>query len=252
MKVLIVEDEKFAAQRLVSLLEQQPEHLEVVAILDTVASSVEYINENPLPDLVFMDIQLGDGKSFEIFKKTKIKCPVIFTTAFDEYAIQAFKYNSIDYLLKPLKKEELHFAINKYKRQAVQVAITPDISEMLEFFKEQKKEYRTRFLVRSGTRLFSFRANEIAFFYTKERLHYIKTFNGEDFILENNLDELETQLDPSLFFRVNRQFIVNYQCIDKVYAWFDGKIKLSVNPVSYEDIVISRLKANDFKCWLGR
>ena len=252
MKVLIIEDEKFAVERLSFFLQQQEQPVTIVATTDTVENSVNFLETAPELDLIFMDIALGDGKSFEIFEKTKVPCPVIFITAYDEYAIQAFKHNSIDYLLKPLKKTELEFALNKFRNQTVALQDQFDFSKLLEQFKEKREGYKTRFMVKKGTRLFSINANEVAFFYTKERLQYIKTFEKEDYIVENNLDELESQLDPAHFFRVNRQFIINHPAIDKMHLWFDGKIKLSVNPAAYEDIIISRLRANDFKKWLGK
>jgi DNA-binding LytR/AlgR family response regulator len=252
MKVLIIEDEKFAVQRLSSFLQQSEKQIDILATTDTVEASVNFLNTAPELDLIFMDIALGDGKSFEIFEKTAVQCPVIFITAFDEYAIQAFKHNSIDYLLKPLKKEELEYALNKFRTQHVQRKEQFDFTTLLAQFREKRDGYRTRFMVKKGTRLFSINAEEIAFFYTKERLQYLKTFEKEDYIIENNLDELEEQLDPAHFFRVNRQFIISHPAIDKMHLWFDGKIKLSVTPAAYEDIIISRLRANDFKKWLGK
>ncbi|HEU4472317.1 MAG TPA: LytTR family DNA-binding domain-containing protein, partial [Flavisolibacter sp.] len=193
-----------------------------------------------------------DGKSFEIFKKVNIRSRIIFTTAYDEYALKAFKYNSIDYLLKPLKKADLDFALQKYRSSLPSPPAAFDVFKLLEQFKEQQREFKSRFLVKKGTRFFTIDVAEVAMAYTKERTSFIKKFSGEEYIIDETLDELEGLLDPARFHRVNRQFIISYKSVEKVFAWFDGKLKLSVNPAAYEDIIISRLKATDFKKWLGK
>jgi two-component system LytT family response regulator len=252
MTVVIIEDETLAAERLTRFVKEYDAGIEIKAYLDTVKGAVKYFEENGSPNLVLLDIELGDGKSFEIFKEVEVTSHIIFITAFNEYAIQAFKYNSIDYLLKPLVKEELFFALDKYKAQ--QNAIKPvDLTALIEQLQPKKdKEYKTRFLVKKGSRYFSIEAKDVAHVYTRERVHYIKTFDGADYIIENNLDELEQQLPPETFFRVNRQFIVNYKSFKEVITWFDGKLKLIIHPGSYEEIIISRLKAGDFKNWLNK
>lgn len=252
MTVVIIEDEALAAERLTRFVKEYDASIEIKAYLDTVKGAVAYFEENGSPDLVLLDIELGDGKSFEIFSEVEVTSHIIFITAFNDYAIQAFKYNSIDYLLKPLVKEELSFALDKYK--ARQNALMPvDLTALLEQLQPRAhKEYKTRFLVKKGSRFFSIEAKNVAHLYTRERVHYIKTFDGADYIIENNLDELEQQLSPETFFRVNRQFIVNYASFKEVITWFDGKLKLIIHPESYEEIVISRLKAGSFKEWLSR
>jgi DNA-binding LytR/AlgR family response regulator len=250
MKVLIIEDEKLAADRLQKMLLKEDEGSQVVAMLDTVAKSVEWLRHHPAPDLILLDIELGDGKSFDIFQKVDVSSHIIFITAFDEYAIKAFKYNSIDYLLKPLKKKDLVFALEKFKKQlsfnGTQVNISPVIKEMI------ANTPKTRFLVRQATELISIKTAEVAYVYTRDRCHYIKTNAGEDYQIDNNLEELELQLDPHQFFRVNRQFIVSFSSIRQMFAWFDSKLKITVTPAAYEDIIISRLKANEFKKWLNK
>ncbi|OQP46881.1 hypothetical protein A4H97_04995 [Niastella yeongjuensis] len=251
MTVVIIEDEDLAAERLTRFVKEYDASIEIKAYLDTVKGAVKYFEENGSPDLVLLDIELGDGKSFEIFREVEVSGNIIFVTAFNEYAIQAFKYNSIDYLLKPLVKEELYFALDKFK--AHQNAKKPiDLTALIEQLQPQTdKEYKTRFLVKKGSRYFSIEAKNVAHVYTRERVHYLKTFDSADYIIENNLDELEQQLSPDTFFRVNRQFIVNYTSVKEVITWFDGKLKLIIHPESYEEIIISRLKAGDFKGWLG-
>jgi DNA-binding LytR/AlgR family response regulator len=251
MTVVIIEDETLAAERLTRFVKEYDAGIEIKAYLDTIKGAVAWFEENGSPDLVLLDIELGDGKSFDIFKEVEVKSHIIFVTAFNEYAIQAFKYNSIDYLLKPLVKEELFFALDKYKAHTSSIKPV-DLTALIEQLQPKtEKDFKTRFLVKKGSRFFSIEAKNVAHVYTRERVHYIKTFDGADYIIENNLDVLEQQLPPDTFFRVNRQFIVNYTSVKEVITWFDGKLKLIINPASYEEIIISRLKAGDFKDWLN-
>lgn len=250
MKVLIIEDENLAAERLKKMLYQLDENIQILAILDTVQRSVDWLKNNEHPDLILLDIHLGDGKSFDIFSEIEVRSYIIFITGYDEYAIKAFKYNSLDYLLKPLKIKELEKAYNKFKDRYPLQSGRPGISSLVT--QMDKSSFKTRFLVRQATMLISVKTQEVAYSYTKDRNHYIKTTSGFDYPIDNNLDELQVQLDPDEYFRVNRQFIVRYSAIDKVYAWFDNKIKLLVHPVPYEDIIISRLRATEFKKWLDK
>lgn len=250
MKALIIEDEILAATRLKRTLQNVDSEMEVAAILDTVENSVAWLKANEHPELILLDIHLGDGKSFEIFEQVEVSSYIIFITAYDEYAIKAFKFNSIDYLLKPLKIKDFEFAYAKFKNQVFSREQRPSISTVIS--EMNRKPFKTRFLVRQATMLISIKTEEVAYAYTKERCHFIKTHSGLDYPIDNNLDELEEQLDAEEYFRVNRQFIVRYSAIDKVYAWFDNKIKLLVKPVAYEDIVISRLRAPEFKRWLNK
>lgn len=251
MKILIIEDEPLAVERFQQML-KEIEEVEILAVLDTVKGTVDYLKTGPEIDLLFMDIQLGDGKSFEILDQAEVSCPVIFITAFDDYAIKAFKYNSIDYLLKPLKKSELQASISKYKEMSKVRYDYKNMISLLNDLKAEEKAFKSRFLVKRGTRYFSVNTTDVAHAYTRERIQYIKTFDDTDYMIDTNLDDLEKQLDPGEFFRVNRQFIVNHKAIEQALAWFDGKMKLMVAPASYEDIVISRLRANEFKRWLGK
>jgi two-component system, LytTR family, response regulator LytT len=249
MKVLIIEDEIIAARHLQSMLQEIQSNIQVVAILDSIEASLNYFSENTNPDLIFLDIELGDGQSFDIFKKASIECPIIFTTAYQEHALKAFKLNSVDYLLKPVDKNELIAALDKYKKLHVEekLKLQSNILAMLGSVEKSKK----RFLAKAGTRLISVSCDLIAYFFTKQRLQYIKTFNGEEYILDKRLDEIEMEIDGSVFFRVNRQFILNYNSIKKTHTWFSGKLKVAVQPEAYEEIIISRLKAGEFKKWLG-
>jgi DNA-binding LytR/AlgR family response regulator len=253
MKVLIIEDESIAGQLLKSTIASVDPDIEVMDILDSVEASVQYLSAKPSLDLIFLDIELGDGQTFDIFKKVQIDAPVIFVTAYQEHALKAFKLNSVDYLLKPVSKDELTAALLKYRRLHVdqKKMLQQNIFALLNNYKQEDESHKTRYLARNGTRLISIPAGEIAYFYTKDKLQYIKTQQNGDYIIDKRLDDIEAEVSPKLFFRLNRQFIVNYDSIEKVHTWFSGKMKVQVKPAAYEEIIISRLKATEFKKWLG-
>ncbi|HYC27487.1 MAG TPA: LytTR family DNA-binding domain-containing protein, partial [Chitinophagaceae bacterium] len=247
--------EHIAVQRLVEMLGELEPAAEVVGVLDSVESSVAYLeNKKPL-DLIFMDIELGDGRSLEIFDQVYIETPLIFITAYQEHALRAFKHNSVDYLLKPLHKSELKAALDKYHRvyNKPQARLPQNIMQFLEEMKaiEPPPVFKDRFLAKAGSRMISVPAKNVAYFYTKDRCQFIKTANNEDLIIDKALDELERELDGKQFFRANRQFILNYNHVERVQAWLSGKLKVRVNPAAYEEIIVSRLRAADFKKWLG-
>lgn len=249
MNVAIIEDEKVARLHLQQLIEELDAQIHVVKTLDSVAAAIEYLETSPTIDLLFMDIELGDGESFEIFEQLNLNIPVIFTTAYEQHAIKAFKQLSVDYLLKPIKKEELWEALLKYKKHY------RESGSPLDLFPWQKikfpGQYKSRFLAKLGARLVSVPLESVAFFYTKDRLQYIKTQKGQDYLIDRPLDEIENSLDPSRFFRANRQFILNYSSIQKTQAWLNGKLRVCVDPAPYEEIIISRLRSADFRKWLG-
>lgn len=252
MKVVIIEDELVASQHLQSLLGEVNKNVSVVATLESIEAAARYFAGQAEADLILMDIELGDGQSFEIFKQVSIDAPIIFTTAYEEHALKAFKLNSVDYLLKPIDKNELIAALEKYKRLHTEQkqALRNNILSLLERV-ENFGEIRTRYLAKTGTRLISVLTDDIAYFYTKDRLQFIKTTRGEDHIIDKRLDEIEAETDHRNFFRVNRQFILSYNSIQNVHAWFSGKLRVGVQPDAYEEIIISRLKAAEFKKWLG-
>lgn len=250
MRVFILEDERLIRQRLVQMLEQLDEDIQITATADSIESALNIFDGDASFDLAFMDIELGDGQSFALFDKREIDVPVIFTTAHHEFALQAFKVNSIDYLMKPIQKNELEAAIQKFKKltKGTDTLVSPqhfDSSHAL------NPKMPLRFLAKTGTRLMSIPAEHIAYFYTKQRLQFIKTLNNDDLMIDMRLDEIEAKVDGGTFFRANRQFILNYNSIKRVHCWFSGKLKVEVHPLSFEDIIISRLKASDFKKWLG-
>jgi two-component system, LytTR family, response regulator LytT len=256
MKVLIIEDERIAADRLVDMLKELIPLVQVVAVLDSVeACSAFFKSDNGKVDLIFMDIELGDGQSFDVFDSIQLDAPVIFITAYQEHALRAFKLNSIDYLLKPLHRDELRAALEKFEKYHGDKGGQDLKAKLVDVLSELKVQMdtrdRKRFLAKSGTRLTSISAEQVAYFYTKEKYQYIKTKSNDDFVIDKRLDEIEAELDTRDFFRANRQFIVKYESVEKVYAWFSGKLKVQVNPTPYEEIIVSRLKAADFKKWLG-
>jgi two-component system response regulator LytT len=252
MQVVIIEDESIARQHLKSMLVEIDPTITITETLDSIEASIKYFGSNPLVDLIFMDIELGDGQSFDIFKSTSIEAPIIFITAYQEHALKAFKLNSVDYLLKPVEKEELSSALNKYRK--LHVTQKKKLHDNIMSFLDKADNLgqgRTRYLAKSGTRLISVLKEDISYFYTKDRLQFIKTSKGDDYIIDKRLDEIEKEMDSKSFFRANRQFILNYNSIHKVHTWFSGKLKVAVQPEAYEEIIISRLRATEFKKWLG-
>jgi two-component system, LytTR family, response regulator LytT len=252
MQVVIIEDESIARQHLKSMLVEIDPAITITETLDSIEASIKYFGSNPSVDLIFMDIELGDGQSFDIFKSTSIEAPIIFITAYQEHALKAFKLNSIDYLLKPVEKEELSSALNKYRK--LHVTQKKKLHDNILSFLDKADnlgQSRTRYLAKSGTRLISVLKEDISYFYTKDRLQFIKTSKGDDYIIDKRLDEIEKEMDSKSFFRANRQFILNYNSIHKVHTWFSGKLKVAVQPEAYEEIIISRLRATEFKKWLG-
>jgi len=253
MKALIIEDELPAAKRFKSILKEADPSIEVLSVIDSISASVKWINSNPVPDLIFMDIQLSDGLSFEIFKHAKISCPIIFTTAFDEYAIQAFKVNSIDYLLKPIEIGDLKNSLKKLgelKKQLSHDGESEQFRKMLEMIAQNRIVFKTRFLVKSGQSFFRIGAEECAYFSLENKLTYINLFSGKKHLVDFTLDELEKQLDPKIFFRANRQFIINIESITSVHNFFGGKLKLKLKPEALENVIVSREKASTFKEWM--
>lgn len=255
MKALIIEDEAPAARRLKKLIEEIEPGIQVIEVIESVEAAVRWISNNPSPDLFFMDIQLADGVSFEIFPKVKVGAPIIFTTAFDEYALKAFKVNSIDYLLKPVQEHELKQSIQKYKELAgaYKTVNREDVlHKLLEDYRSNRKEYKSRFLVKLGERLISIDTSEITYFKSEDKLTFLISKSGNKYLVEYTLDQLEKILDPNHFFRLNRQFIAHISSIDTIHNYFNGKLKLFLKDKSKEEVIISREKAPLFKEWLGQ
>ena len=252
MKVLIIEDEAPAARRLAQLIKECKPNVEILEHIDSVEGAVEWFNNNSVPDLAFMDIQLADGLSFEIFEAVQVKCPVIFTTAYDDYAIKAFKVNSIDYLLKPIDKNELSRAFAKYDELQDKNAPAIDISEIVKTLNKQQN-YKNRFLVKQGQRLIPVEAEQIAYFFAEDKLVFLVTIDSHKYIVDYTLEQLEQQLDPQHFFRANRKIITSMPAVKDIHLSFNGKLKIYLKPdlKKGEDIFVSRERAPEFKTWMG-
>ena len=250
MKILLIEDEDPAAKRLQKMLKEIEPDAEVSDNIVSIASAIKWFNENTLPDLIISDIQLSDGLSFEIFKAVEILCPVIFTTAYDQYAIEAFQVNSIDYLLKPIKKEELTNAIVKYKK-IKPAAPSIDINQLLKTFNNPAAAYKQRFVVRYGEHIKTINIDEVAFFYTEDKINFITTKEGRRFAIDFNLDAIETMLDPKVFFRINRQYIISIQSIAEMFTYSKSRVLIKLNPPAKHETVVSTERSADFKLWLG-
>jgi two-component system response regulator LytT len=260
MKVLIIEDEELAVKKLQKTLASVDSTAEVVGVADSIRSSVSWLQQNPSPDLILMDIELADGQSFEIFDKVDVKSTVIFTTSYDEYALKAFKVNSIDYLLKPIQKEDLHAALEKLKglkslygnNSAPAPSLNVDnlVKELQQ--KLQPKEYRKRFLVKHAQKLVSVDVEEIAYFYSDGRLNFFKTTDNRKFVVDYTMDDLEDMLDPNQFFRISRAFYVAVNSIDQIHDYFGNRLLLNLKPAVDKEAIVSREKVTDFKKWMGK
>jgi DNA-binding LytR/AlgR family response regulator len=254
MKVLLIEDENLAVERLKILIQQYDDSIEIVEWLDSVEDAVNWLQRNEMPDLLFFDIQLADGLSFEIFDAVEVTAPVIFTTAFDEYALRAFKVNSIDYLLKPIDFEELAKAIDRYKLHYEKtVNPLPDWSILQETLKAIKtgKDYKTRFAVKQGHHLNSIPVAEIAYFFSEHKISWLKTKNGKKYAVDYTLDQLSELLNPKDFFRLNRKYITEINAIQDVITYSNSRLKVHLPGLPKEELIlISREKVSDFKDWL--
>jgi DNA-binding LytR/AlgR family response regulator len=251
MKTIIIEDENLTAKRLESLLNKYDPSIQVMKVLPSVHEAVEWFNANAEPDLVFMDIHLEDDLAFKIFEQVQLKAPVIFTTAYDEYMIKAFKVNSIDYLLKPVSYDELVQAIEKFKTLKNQFA-KPDMETLLQFIGKKDPEYKSRFMITVGTRIRSIETSEIAYFYSEEKLTFMVTKEGQQLPIDFSLDKLTSLLNPKDFFRISRQFLVSFDSIQTVHAHIKGKLKLELTPKCKFEVFVSGDRMTDFKEWLGR
>ncbi|AZB09299.1 DNA-binding response regulator [Chryseobacterium sp. G0162] len=248
-KILIVEDERPNADRLKRLLLKLRPHIEILSVEDSITSTVNWLENNVVPDVIMMDIRLADGLSFEIFNKHEVKSAVIFTTAYDEYAVQAFKYNSIDYLLKPIEEEELDAALKRYETfmEAVPV-VGSAIEGLLNYI--QPKDYRKRFLIVHRDGYKTVLAEDILYFYTELGISKAMLNTGVVENIPQTLEELEKQLDPKFFFRANRQFIIHIDSVKQIFNHFNGKLKLELRKQPEMEVIVSREKASIFKSWM--
>ncbi|MDP9078908.1 MAG: LytTR family DNA-binding domain-containing protein [Bacteroidota bacterium] len=255
LTVLIIEDEAPAVRRLESLLLNYDPAIRITAVIDSIEDAVLWFKNCPHPDLVFMDIMLADGQSFEIFEQVDLRIPVIFTTAYDAFAIKAFKVNSIDYLLKPIEPDKLEFSLTKYKSLLPSLDKVKQVMESLldgKFTPKAAPSYKTRFLVKVGDKFIPVQISDVSYFSFEDKITFLHTAEGKRYMLEHTLDELEALTDPHYFFRLNRQVIVSFETIKTVHNYFNGKLKVYLNNALPEGTVVSKDKAQLLKSWLNR
>lgn len=252
MKAIIIEDESLAAQSLQSLIQEINPEIEIIAVLQTIEESVEWFSQSAMPDLVFMDIHLADGSSFAIFDKVDISCPIIFTTAYDEYALKAFEVNSIDYLLKPINKSDLERALNKFRHLGA--AALPDKSSLDALLAQMgglRKKYKTCFLLPERDKLIPLATSNIAYIYIDTKTVKAVSMDNHVFYLNQTLDEIMAQLDPEMFFRANRQFIISRNAVKDMSIWFGNKLAVNLSVPVPEKIIVSKARVGEFKTWFA-
>ena len=250
MNIVIIEDEKLAAEKLVNQLQRLAPETTVLSILESVEDAVNWLTVNRSPDLIFMDIQLEDGISFEIFDAVKLEAPVIFTTAYDEYAIRAFKVNSIDYLLKPISDEELITALEKFRSKYEEEQVfTQKVARLVE---QISKKYKNRFFIKVGNRFQSVQVSDICCFFVEERNTFLRTSAGKTFDLDYSLDQLQLMVDPEQFFRISRNFLVNISCISEAVSYSTNRLKIKLKSGFNDGLIVSRDRVSDFKRWMDK
>jgi DNA-binding LytR/AlgR family response regulator len=249
MKIIILEDETRAANHLERLLAKVAPNLVVLAKIESVRDGVKYLQTNPEPDLIFSDIQLADGLSFEIYKQVAVNCPIIFTTAYDHYAIEAFQTNGIDYLLKPIEEERLLKAIEKARHFSPGLVL----EKLLAINKPtSEKSYKSRFMVKVGDKIKSVPVEEILVFYSQEKASFIRTSDAHTYCIDYALDQLEPMLDPEKYFRINRKYIVSIDACTNILAWTNSRLRLKIDGIDDSDIIVARERVVEFKNWLDR
>lgn len=251
MKTIIIEDEKLAAERLEELIREIDSSIVIEETLSSVEQSIKYLKQNK-PDLIFLDIQLEDGLSFSIFDKIEIDVPIIFTTAFDNYAIKAFKLNSVDYLLKPIKKDELREALNKYKN--IKTSYLMDFEEIIRSIQSKDISYKKRFLIQYGQKIKKVESSEVAYFYALEKNVFLTTSSGNTYPIDFTLDKLQEVIDPEKFFRINRKMIVSFSSIKSMIPFSRSRIKIELNPTEPKDVeaLVSVERSAAFKEWMDK
>lgn len=249
MRVIIIEDEKPAADKLQKAIHKADSSITAEALLNSVKEAVQWLKNNTAPDLIFMDIELTDGLSFKIFDAVKINCPVIFTTAYDEYWQEAFEHNSIDYLLKPIKQDKLEAALRKYEKLKQYFAGN---FSALQQWQQNSSGYKKRFLVKRGVDYFSIKTEEIAYFYATHKLVCMVDNKNQKFILDKSLADIEKEIDPARFYRANRKYLLNIQSIKKIKSWPKSKLQLEVEPAVNEEIIVSQENVSAFKEWMEK
>lgn len=253
MNVLIVEDEKPAAKRLEQLIDQNAPELNILEKLGSIKSVVQWLENNDAPDLIFMDIQLSDGLSFEIFEKVKVTSPIIFTTAYDEYALRAFKVNSIDYLLKPIDGDDLKGALDKLSDLTnTQHDNNHSLDKILKMMEMLSNDYKTRFVIKVGEHLKSIQVKDILYFFSREKASYCCVNTGRTYLIDYTLEQLDAMLDPKQYYRINRKYIVGLDSFTDIISYSNSRLRLVLENSEDNDIIVSRDRVADFKQWLDR
>ena len=250
--VVIVEDEMLAAKRIQRLLQESDDDFEVLSILDSVKNTAKWLANNESPDILFMDIQLGDGLSFEVFDIVEVNCPVIFVTAFDQYAIEAFSLNSIAYLLKPISAEDMKKALAKYAEMTKLFSTSKLKQQVLELKSSLIDGFKKRFMIKLGDHIKSISTDTIAYFFSRDKATYIKTFDGQSYLLDYSLEYVAELLDPMIYYRINRKYLVNIEAISDITAYSNSRLAIQLPHQEERDVIVSREKVVEFKQWLDR
>ncbi|BDD02947.1 LytR/AlgR family response regulator transcription factor [Aureibacter tunicatorum] len=247
MKILIIEDEALASKRLKRLIRKVVPKAEIMDTFESVEETVEFLSTKGIsqPELIFMDIELSDAQSFEIFDQIELHTPIIFTTAYPDHALKAFKANTVDYLLKPVSEEALEIAVEKYKKHHIALN-SPAISS-----NNKGREYKERFMVKYGEKLKSIPVDESVCFFTQDKVAFMRTDTGRNYVLDHNMAELEVLLDPNKYFRVSRQYIVSLAAINEVYTYSSSRLRVLVKSFEDEEVIVSRDRVGKFKEWMG-
>lgn len=250
MQVLIIEDEKIAADKLERQLLQCRPDFEILAKIDSIKNARIWLQKNKA-ELIFLDIHLSDGLSFAIFEELEISTPIIFTTAYDAYALQAFQLNSIDYLLKPISKGDLELALDKFQKFRP-TPKTNDYSNLIAMLKGQEQQYQERFMVQSGEKIKSIPIDKVAYFFAEGKYVFLMTKKGQQFIIDFTLDKLHQKLDPNYYFRINRKFVIHIESIQQMHPYSKGRLQIDLNPAIDQDVIVSIERSADFKRWLNQ
>jgi DNA-binding LytR/AlgR family response regulator len=251
MKVVIIEDEKLSAEHLANLLDKADPSIRVIDCFDSVKNSVKAFREGLTADLIFLDIQLADGLSFEIFNEVVVETPIIFTTAYNDYAIRAFKLNSVDYLLKPIGLDDLTSAVNKFKKYS-RNNVSSLLENIVHTYQNMNKQYKSRFMIRMGDNIVSVKTGDIAHFVFEDGIVLLVTTANNKYPVDFTLDQLEPMLDPGEFFRINRKAIISISSIQKTGTYFNSRLKITSPHLHDDYAIVSRERVNDFKAWLGK
>ena len=247
MKIVILEDESRAVNHLKRLIGEVAPHMELTGTFETVSEAVSFLEKDPPVDLIFSDVQLADGTSFEIFSRVRVKCPIIFTTAYDTYAIEAFNTNGIDYLLKPIEGERLRQAIEKAKHLSSGISLDELMSRMNP---RDTRLYKSRFMVKVGEKIKTIMTEEILAFYSFEKTTYLFTRDKRNYIIDYSMEDLESMLDPGAYFRINRKYIVSIKACSQIIAWSNSRLKIDIEGIDDQKIVVARERVREFKHWL--